>query len=291
MGISVQRAKACSVLAVFVLALFTAPTPLRANERTPVDLERIRLAYETNNVVELFDSIVFSGEAQTEIFKPAKGLLINHFGWSKTEALPYVQGFINEFEVEVTYDTADKSGSVMFLEPISANVIDRWIDRWSDDHIARVSSAFSGTLSERWIRANHIANLKAIAAHNLSVHKGRAWSTCSHTLVDVDDQGTPIQAQQIGDVSLVSVLLYKVPNEFGSSSCLHESLMYGLGVRSVLQRDFSQLYVRKDGVAYPGKELSCFLKVYQNPAVVDGMSREEALAVVSEMQANGVVCD
>lgn len=74
-------------------------------------------------------------------------------------------------------------------------------------------------------------------------------------------------------------------------TCGLQGLLAVVGLRGSMLPELAKLHTTPSGEAVIGAELQCALDLLYHPAISDGMSRTEALAVLSKYKNEGISCE
>lgn len=271
-----------TALVIGILASIAAFTKVAAAAEKS-DFMDIRRYYQTNDLVNFFDAAVFNGIEDAVLIKPGEVVVTPVLQTARE--FPYQLEFSRDYNIELCMvgRGCGQDSPVVYFEARGANRL-----------------TFFGMPLEEWIMLNISEREQfrpSVNAYMELVEKGarlvesaqgrQVTRTCVSVAIGHDLNWTPKLTSSAPRVLVLSNHVYSSWFDRPSTSrCLLSSLLQATGVRASV----TDLFVEVEQVAQFGPEVDCILKLLADDSLIDGMSRNEALQVIEEIQASGASC-
>ncbi len=284
-GTRLQKLAFAGVLAS--LTLWSTSVFAGQGGNSPVDPPTLRQYYQTNNLVGLFDALVLRDGQEARVLKPTR-LTLNREFFGDLRLLPGVQEVLTFMQVEVEKSGASSGGgTVVHFEGTGTLPF----ETWTQNHLRELSAEFGTDETYTAMFRGHVNLIESARADFIEHHADEWWAGCMATEVSQDDAGQLVARSSATRGSIVTVYFSRIPLSESLAPCVLKTALFGIGLGGILDPQLSGLMHMRRNKAFAGPAILCALRILRDDRVEDGMPREEALTIVSDMQDEGMTCD
>ncbi|MEQ9519029.1 MAG: hypothetical protein RLN89_06265 [Parvibaculum sp.] len=244
--------------------------------------------YQTNNLVELFDALALRDGDEPHVLKP-EILFFNQAIYDDMRLFSNVKEALEFANVGIIAieNAKGQIGATVYFEGVGSGSIVGWKER----HLPVASSAFGQDITLiDLLRGQAMAVERTYQTYVSSYPRGE-WSICSQLELDRDFNGQLVPQSDVEVGSMAAVYFSSVADFKNFSKCFLETTLFGLGLRGVLRLEDPTFFEWRDRRPYAGPIILCALKILRDDKIQHLMPRDVALAVVSEMQKEGIGCE
>lgn len=298
-------------LSLLMLGLF--PAVVWASEevrRVEMTVSAVKQYYRDRDYVSLFDILVFAGGMETNISRPAEIYFANHVHhFSQWEYLEPIFSKVGKIHLKrpvpgtpSQFKHPPKKSQVVLSAGgaifHSLGLRDEEVEKRLSEKLSKTRLMFPLTPDYE----NHFSKLvgvligvqraeKEFAKNTFSSNE--RWFSCSLVKHGHASDGTFSLLESRPHYSLTSIWMFgeRLPPPRIIKRCTLQGFLSVVGLRGIPHLGLAELHVASNGAAVIGSELQCALDLLYHPQIIDGMSRTEALAVLSKYKNEGISCE
>lgn len=298
-------------LSLLMLGLF--PTVVWSSEevrRLEVTASAVKQYYRDRDYVSLFDALVFAGGMETNISRPAEIYFANHVHYfSQWEYLEPIFSKVGKILLKrpvpgtpSQYKHPPKKSQVVLSTGgaifNSLGLRDEEVEKRLSEKLSKTRLMFPLTPDYE----NHFSKLVGVLSKVQRAEKEFAkkrfssnaqWFSCSLVKHGHASDGTFSTLESLPQYSLTSIWMFgeRLPPPRIIKRCTLQGFLSVVGLRGIPHLGLAELHVAPNGAAVIGAELQCALDLLYHPMISDGMDREKALSVLTELPKEDLHCE